>query len=723
MTRIQSFLSFGVALLSFTLASPLPAAPVRDLAPAPAMADEARLLIQLLETVHYANQPLSEDSAEQLLTNYMGDLDFQRLYFSSADREAILAKHRGTALRDLRQKGDLSPAFDIFNIYRERSTNRIAWVLDQLNGEFDFSTDAVFAMDRTKAEWPSPEEADTLWRQRLKYEILQDLLNDKPIETARENVERRYNRALKNIEEITPSEVQEVFLSSLTRLRDPHSTFFSADTLEEFDIQMKLSLIGIGAQLSEEDGYCVIRELIPGGPAALSGLIGVGDKIVAVAQEGEEPVDVVGMRLRRVVQMIRGKQGTVVGLTIVPADADTAARRQITIVRDVVRLNASRAKGTLIDVPGADGSTVPVGVIEVPTFYGNLDDPTASEKVSVSQDVEALLKQLSAAGAQGIVLDLRRNGGGLLPEAIDMTGLFIPRGPVVQVRDSMGHVVVKPDTDPKVAYDGPLVVLTSRFSASASEIVAGALQNYGRAIVVGDSSTHGKGTVQAVMGMKTFMPRQLFQTQKVGAAKLTVQKFYLPNGASTQMRGVIPDITLPSVEDFLPIGESDLPNALQWDTIQATRFPGQPLARSMVEALREQSAERRGELPEFQMLQERIDWFRVRQEEKTISLNLDRRREQKQADEDFRERIKATQRELASSAYAEKSFLLAGVQDEPSNEPSLDELTGEDEDLARVDVHLREALRIMADAIRLSDKPADWVKEELMLAARHASRS
>ena len=702
------------------------------------MADETRLVVQLLETVHYKNEQMKEKAFQTLLTDYMAELDTHRLFFLDSDRSFFLRTYSKSLGRSLREEGSLEAPFRIFATYHVRADRRLEWILERLEGEFDFDAEETYVFDRDEVDWPGTvEESDDLWRRRLKYELLQDLLNDKPIDEARVNVRKRYERLARNLNEIGELEIQELFLSTLARMYDPHSVFFSADTLEDFSISMRLSLVGIGALLAQEDGYCVVKELIPGGPASLSKQLAPNDKIVGVAQGSDESVDVIGMSLRKIVNQIRGDKGSEVRLTILPGDAaDSSVRRELSLVRDVVQLNASRARAEIFEVPGPNG-IVPLGVINIPSFYGPVEEEDREEKdrKSVTQDVEELLVKLQNAGVEGIVLDLRHNGGGLLSEAVDMTGLFIPQGPVVQVRDSNGQIYVKPDLDPKVVYDGPLMVLTSHFSASASEIVAGALQNYGRALITGGSSTHGKGTVQAVLEMKSFIPRRTFnESQKTGAAKLTVQKFYLPNGFSTQNKGVLSDVALPSIDDLLPFGESDLPNAMVWDTIRPARFTGFSIRSELLDNLRERSLDRQNTLGEFQFLNRRIDWFKVKQEQKAISLNLEERRTRKVIDEAFTEEMDREQTILADLNFDSTEHLLdsvlknrasEGEEEEEIEEPAED--TEEDVELAeeetdknppRFDIHLRESLRILADALDYSPNPRDWTDSETLTAQR-----
>ena len=492
---------------------------------------------------------------------------------------------------------------------------------------------------------------------------------------------------------------------------------------------MKLELVGIGAMLGLEDDYCVVREIVPGGPADLSKQLKPNDKIISVSQDSGEPTEIIGMKLRKIVDMIRGEKGTNVHLLVQPGDAlDPATRKEIVITRDVVKLNSARAHAGIFQVPGKDCTTVPIGVIALPSFYGPADyGDTDAEKSSASNDVATLIDQLKEAGESCLVLDLRRNGGGFLSEAIDLTGLFIKQGPVVQVKNYAGEIQVDADESNKIAYDGPLAVLVDRFSASASEIVTGALQNYGRAIVVGDSSTHGKGSVQTILEMKNFVPQLARSPLKTGATKLTIQKYYLPNGNSTKLKGVVPDIVLPSREDYLPIGESDLPHALVWDEVPTTFFEGKPLNADLVGFLKTASLLRQEELPEFAYLRKGVNWFKERQQEKLVSLNLDRRREQQTEDKAFLKELKQEKKQLADLDFPYQEFRLGPPPPPPIKaEPKADDLDDEDEDLAdadenaafsKVDVHLKECLRVVGDAIALAQNKQYWVSNRPPLTA------
>jgi len=493
---------------------------------------------------------------------------------------------------------------------------------------------------------------------------------------------------------------------------------------------MKLKLVGIGAMLGLEDDVCSVKEIVPGGPADLGRQLKPNDKIIAVAQDDAEPVEITGMKLRKIVDLIRGSKGTKVRLIVEPGDAtDTSVRREIDIIRDVVKLDSARARAAVFQVPAADGKTVPLGVITLPAFYGAADDGDTDSDSSASGDVAKLIVDLKAAHVQGIVLDLRHNGGGYLSEAIELAGLFIHKGPVVQVKSYDGDIQVDSDKAENLSYDGPMAVLVDRFSASASEIVAGALKDYGRAVVIGDTSTHGKGTVQATFEMKKISRELARSPAKTGAAKITIQKFYLPDGSSTQLKGVVSDIVLPSIDEYLPIGESDLPHALVWDKIQTSTFDGAPIDPKVLDRLRADSAARQTRLEEFGYIRKYVDWFKDRQAEKLTSLNLVERRKQKVADDAFRKEIKAERNLLAKADYPFQEFRLgpplppkvvapkkADAKDGDDDDSDLaDDADDNGDTYGKVDVGLREALRVVDDAIELGRNHDYWASNHAPL--------
>ncbi|MBC2593703.1 carboxy terminal-processing peptidase [Ruficoccus amylovorans] len=671
------------------------------------MREETRYLIQCLETQHYLNQPLSKLDSEGFIKSYIQDLDPQHLFFLQSEINDYEARF-GPSLYLFLERGRLYPAFVIFEDYRDRVIARAAWVQERLQQDFNFTSESTYAPDRSKTEWPATEaEANALWEKRIEYQVLDQILSEidndevavdeavkekvdataaaevvvaaeevvvpeitpEMLTEARDVIRKQYERMEKSVTELEASDVQEIFLTALTHMYDPHSTYFSANSLEEFSIAMRNSLVGIGAVLQDNEGYCTIKELLPGGPAERSRELDPEDRILAVAQGKDgEFVDVVGMKLTKIVKLIRGKEGTLVRLLVRPAKGDPSDRKTVNLVRDEIKLTANLASAEVFDVP-AGNTTVPIGVIELPAFYGS-GDPSSDEP-STTGDVEELIGKLKDMGVKGLVLDLRRNGGGLLTEAIGLTGLFIPDGPVVQVRDIMGQVQGRVDDNGMVAWDGPLIVLVSRFSASASEIVAGALKNHNRAIIVGDEETHGKGTVQAIFEMNRSNFLSSVKPRR-GAAKVTVQKYYLPDGTSTQIKGVRSDIVLPSANMLLPIGEDDLPNAMAWDSIPGMEWSysidftpeGEPISPALLDDLRQRSMDRQGALEEFTYLNDNIDWVKKRREQKDYSLNLSERLALRKEDELFQQKMKKGLRELASLNFPSESVLLKVTEEQ-----------------------------------------------------------
>jgi carboxyl-terminal processing protease len=426
--------------------------------------------------------------------------------------------------------------------------------------------------------------------------------------------------------------------------------------MDDFSIAMNLSLFGIGATLRAEDGYCKIYELMPGGPAARSGLLKPGDRIVAVGQADQKSVDIVEMPLPDAVKLIRGPKGTRVRLTLIPAGAgDESARKTITIVRDEVKLEDQEAKARIVDLPQKDGATSHLGIIDLPSFYSGYHGPTHSTPSSATADVVKLIRKLETEHIQGLILDLRHNGGGSLEEAITLTGLFIHEGPVVQTRELDGRTDVGADTDASELYDGPLIVLTSRFSASASEILAGALQDYGRALIVGDKSTFGKGTVQSVVSLGRLMDQNhLVHTADPGALKITIRKFYRPSGASTQLKGVAADIALPSLSDASDVSEAELKDPLPWDQVPPSDFVREDHVSAFVHQLQARSAARVAKEQDFDYLREDIAQYKQVLATKTVSLNeADRRREKQTAKtrEESRNHERAAREEAQPTTY------------------------------------------------------------------------
>jgi carboxyl-terminal processing protease len=573
------------------------------------------------------------------------------------------------------------------------------------------------------------------WKERSQVQayLAEKLPGERHKETL-DKLTRRYNRTLRTLKQYEPDEVLQLYLDSLAHSYDPHSNYFGKSELDSFSISMNLTLFGIGATLQSEDGYTVIRNVVPGSPAKKSKQIEVGDKIVAVAQGDDgEWVDVVDEKLKRVVEQIRGPKGTKVRLTMIPAGGDGSARKLVTIVRDEVKLEDSEAKGKIVEMPGANGKPQRVGVIDLPSFYASFPvgvGGRGTTRKSTTADVAKLLRKFRAENVEGVILDLRNNGGGSLEEAVNLTGLFIKSGPVVQVKEYNGRVIQDDDEDPGVLYDGPLMVLTSRFSASASEIVAGALQDYGRALVVGDVNTHGKGTVQTIQELGPVLPDSPIAP---GAVKLTIRKFYRASGESTQLKGVVPDIVLPGVNNLLETGEGSLTNALPWDTIASAEFEKLNRVQPYLAQLRDRSSNRIAGDRDWDYVRQDVEIYRRKQAEKAISLNYDQRVRERNED---RARVEARKKELANRGQKEpttyeitlklaeepglpapmgKSNTVAGVTGAGAAKPATDSEAkpaksshGDDdeEDVKplepAVDVHLREAERILLDYLQLT---------------------
>lgn len=694
------------------------------------------LVGQLLQQYHFTRQPIDESKARAWIEAYMQALDYNHLIFLQSDLTELCNRYAAT-LPQRNAEGDLSPAYEIFDLFRRRLDDRMAWVAKRLDQPFTFDKDDYYEIDRSKVKWPAnKEEADDLWERRLKFELIQLRLAaldtdkakpSKPAEDPVQAVRKRFQRFATLSADYDAEDIVQSYLSALASLYDPHSQYMGPSTLADFRIGMETALVGIGAVLTTEDGYCTIKEIIPGGPADLDKRLKINDRITAVAQGDGPYVDVVDMKLRNAVKLIRGEKGSRVRLSIIPADAhDPSVRKDIILVRDKIELTAQQASARILEIP--EGNAVrKIGVIDLPSFYGDIggeDRPGGKAPVrSTTEDVKLLITHLKKQGIEGLILDLRKNGGGLLDEAVTLTGLFINRGPVVQVKNQNGQIEVKSDESPGTLYDGPLIVLTSRQSASASEIVAGALQNYGRALIVGDSSTHGKGTVQAVVELGRFLQPAGGSQPEAGAVKLTISKFYLPNGDSTQNRGVIPDISLPNPNDYLKIGESDSPHALPWDQIKASNFkPVSTFQPKLVETLRERSRQRIQNNELFGLFQEEIQRLRKRMEEGRVSLNEKRRLDEWKTEKQRRELTREKEKSLVDSDDLLQRLVIKNVDGKnvvvPDTEwkrrmqSRLAELEESGAQVPGADLHLRETLGIMGDFLTMGRQTGPSVAAE-----------
>ena len=575
-----------------------------------------REILERLATGHYRSQSIDDSLSERYLSEYIRILDSGKNYFLQSDIDEF--DQWKYVLDDLSKRGDISPGFIMFNRLRDRAKDRLQSVLTLLeDSSYKFVLDGSnsIIIDGDERGWfQSEADANSFWEKRITDSLIRLLLNDKDQEEARKLLVKRYQTQIKQFEQRDSQDVLQIYANALASLYDPHTAYFSPRRNENFQISMSLSLEGIGAELTTEDEYTKVIRVIPGGPADLHGSLKAEDKIVGVGQDEEDIVDVVGWRIDDVVALIRGAKDTSVRLEYIPANGDSSNTKIIKILRDKVKLEDKSAQSKILEVEQS-GKTLSIGVIEIPAFYMDFEAYRARDPnfKSTTRDVYNLIKELKDSKVDGIVLDLRSNGGGSLFEATSLTDLFIDRGPVVQIRDSNQRVQRNNRAYRAAAYDGPLLVMINRLSASASEIVAGALQDYGRALVVG-SQSFGKGTVQDVTPLSK------------GQLKLTISKFYRVSGDSTQHRGILPDIEFPSTYDFEEVGESQQDNALPWDRIRRVPHTTETDLQPLIGALTENHTKRRRSDPDFVSLVDKIELSDNWDSQKTLSLNLEKRR-------------------------------------------------------------------------------------------------
>ncbi len=540
------------------------------LRPKPVYGKEARVTSYILDNNHYRRLKLNDSLSSAILDRYISELDNNKTYFLASDIKAF-DKFR-FSIDDMTRKEDVSAAYEIYNVFQKRYYDRMDYVMqDLIKRDFDYTLDEYYETNRENEPWPgSREELDDLWRKIVKSQALSLKLAGKDKAEIEESLRKRYERFIKNIDQFNSEDVFSVYMNAITESYDPHTNYFSPKASDLFKQSMSLSLEGIGARLQTDNDYTKIYEVLPGGPADKSKLLHPNDVVIAVGQGKDgELVDVVGWRIDEVVKLIKGPKGTTVRLLILPVETGVSGpSKEITLVREKIKLEDQAAKKSVVNYKLGD-QTLKLGVISLPNFYMDFEayqkgDPNYR---STTRDVKKLIQELQTEGVEGIVMDLRNNGGGSLAEAIDLTGLFITEGPVVQVKNSLNKVEVGMDDDKSVLYKSPLVVVTNRFSASASEIFAGAIQDYNRGVIVGES-TYGKGTVQTVLDLDRFIDDK----EEVGELKFTFQKFYRVTGSSTQNKGVTPDIVLPSALSYRQFGESANLSALPWDVIKGTPY-------------------------------------------------------------------------------------------------------------------------------------------------------
>jgi carboxyl-terminal processing protease len=603
--------------------------PAPVLKPTAAQGQAAILAARLLTRFQYEALPLDDAMSAKIFKAYFDALDGSKLFFSKQDIDKFAPDR--TRLDDAIWNGDLSVPFAIFNLYEKRAGERTAFALALLKKGFNLNGNGTYTFDRDKAPWASDTAAlDQLWKERVENDWIRLKLAGKSDAEIRKTLSRRYENYLDRVHQLDSEDVFQTFMNAYAMAIDPHTNYFGPRASQNFDITMKLSLEGIGAVLEEHDEYTVIREVVPGGPAAKSGKLEVGDKIVGVGQgECGAIVDTVGWRIDDVVDKIRGSKGTVVRLEILPADGGPDAKPEIiTLVRQKVTIAEQAAKKKIIDV-NDDGRVVKIGVIDLPSFYEDFDALRRGDAdyKSASRDVAKLLAQLKAANVSAVVVDLRDNGGGSLSEAINLTGLFIGKGPVVQVRDNRGQVEAQ-DSDEKMLWTGPMAVLVNRGSASASEIFTAAIQDYGRGLIIGEQ-TFGKGTVQNLTSLD-----QLAMNDKpiFGELKMTIAEFFRVDGDSTQLHGVTPDILFPHSVGFKDYGESSYPNALKWTHIAPAEYTPVADQKPLIAPLTAEHDARATD-PAWKLLLDEIAAARKLQDEKSVSLNYTvREAERKQQD-------------------------------------------------------------------------------------------
>lgn len=637
------------------------------------MNEVGRQMAIMLQNSHFARLPYNAELSRKFLDEYLKSLDFQKLYLTQEDVDGFTAKYGDRLHTLLLQGNSMEPAEEIYRIFQERVRTRVAHAEELLAGEFDFTGDDKVMMSRKKASWPRDEaDARRQWALQIKEAVLSETLRremltrmateqGKPDPGAddkdpREKVAIRYKRLMATVMDTDEEDIANFFLSAVAGSYDPHTDYMSHREMNRFKDGMKNELVGIGALLQgEEDGATKIMGIVVGGPADQEGSLRLNDRVVAVdtlnTGEAEDMVDVLFMRLDRVVDLIRGKEGTSVALKVEPAGGTPGETKIIVIKRGKVELKDEQASAELIEMKNEDGETRRIGILTLPSFYMDFDQGTTR----CSVDVERLLVRLIEEGMDGLIFDLRKNGGGSLDEVRRMTGFFMPRGPVVQVKNTLGQVQVK-DTEPgKPIYNGPMVIMTDKSSASASEILAGALQDVNRAVVVGESSTFGKGTVQQPMEIARMLP--LFAVRdKAGFLKVTIQKFYRPSGSSTQNEGVVPDIVFPSLTDALDVGEAFLENALPHDRIRpASDFKQLDSNSLFIPRLKELSQDRINENKNFGYVIEDIMLARDRIRKNEVSLNKAKReKDLSESDRLNKERNKERRERFAEVAKADQ---------------------------------------------------------------------
>lgn len=669
------------------VAAEAPVVPVSELAAEQKHIRASELISHIVTTYHYKKTELNDELSSAIYKHYLENLDRNKAYFIQGDLDEF-EKYR-FRIDDAILDSELEPAFVMFRRYRERVDQRITHALQVLaNERFRFDRDESYRYDRREDGWPADSKAlDELWRKRVKNDVLNLKLSGKAPGEIKDILGKRYKRIRTSTFQLNSNDIFQSFINAYTTSIEPHTAYLSPRTSENFDINMRLSLEGIGAVLAPDNDYTQIMEVITGGPAALSGQLKADDRIIGVGEGGEDKlIDVIGWRLDDVVDLIRGPKGTIIKLEILPKGAGPEGpSRIVTLTRDKIKLEEKAASSSIIDIPETN---IKIGVIELPTFYIDFAAQARGDRdyKSTSRDVRGLIKSLLRDNIDGLIVDLRGNGGGSLSEALELTGLFIDRGPVVQTKNASGRVDINYDPEPGIRYPGPLAVLVDRDSASASEIFAGAIQDYRRGIIVGEP-TFGKGTVQNVIDLNRFIKDN---NEDHGRLKTTIAQFFRVSGGSNQHRGVAPDIIFPTAEDSADQGERAFDNALPWDEVKPARYYPASAPVGSFAAVRDKHERRLKQNRLFQLLLDDLSLKREAGDKKEISLLEDRRKQE-------REKMLAAKRRIQNAMRKEKG-LPPLATDQPDNGAG-----SESEQDEAIDVLLNETANILKDLIVPSD--------------------
>ena len=693
---MKKFSRFITLILTFCLVfyqanaySDIPLVPQSELVPAEKHIKATEIITYLINSHHYRKKPIDNTLSSSMFDVYLDSLDPNHSFFLDEDIQNF-SKYR-YKLDDALLATDLEPAFDIFKIYRKRVKQRVHYAISELKNEIDFEIDEDYMFDRRELAWAKNiEELDEIWRKRVKNDMLNLLLSGKEETEIKDTLKKRYQRIYTSTFQLNSNDIFQSYVNAYTTSIEPHTSYFSPRNSENFDISMRLSLEGIGAVLRNKYDYTLIQKIVPGGPADLSKKLHAKDKIIGVGQgDNGEIIDVIGWRLDDVVELIRGPKGTVLRLEIIPGKSGVEdLSKVITLTRNKIKLEESAAKSSVIDLPGLDKK---IGVIDIPTFYVDFAAQARgdSDFRSTSKDVRKLITVLNKEGVDGIIIDLRANGGGSLSESLALTGLFIEEGPVVQTKNSSGEIDINNDPDPSLFYAGPLAVLVDRNSASASEIFAGAIQDYQRGIIIGEQ-TFGKGTVQNIVDLNNFIKNP---EEEHGKLKTTIAQFFRISGGSNQNKGVIPDIIFPTAIDIEDYGERSLDNALPWDQVKSANYIKVGLPENFYDKIRSLHEERVSSDKSFKLLLEQLKLVKESNDKKTISLKKSKRKTE-------REKLLDMRHELENELR-----IAQGLEPLPERDDTLeiDEFEEEDDEEKPHDILLQETARILNDLIQIPD--------------------